>query len=386
MNTLRILAVDDEQGMLEGIERALRHFTVDVPDVEETVAFEIVCASDGPSAVQQIRARPPDLLLLDYKLPGMDGLEVLQQVADLRDSFLTIVITAYASIQTAVAATKQGAYDFLPKPFTPADLKHTVRKAAIRQVLARRARELREQNRRARFEFIRVLGHELKAPLAAASGYLYLMRDRALGSDLAAYDDAVARGLLRLDQMRKLIVDLLDMTRLESGVKQRTLEPVNLVEVAQAALEVVRTEAEQRHLELAIRAPASLVLPADRGELDMLFNNLVSNAVKYNRDGGRVEIAIEPTDAGAVVRVSDTGFGMTPEEVRRLFGEFVRIRNENTRNILGSGLGLSIVRKIVALYGGTVGVDSTPGVGTTFTATLRREAAEPAVPPSGVTP
>ena len=100
---------------------------------------------------------------------------------------------------------------------------------------------------------------------------------------------------------------------------------------------------------------------ADRGEIEMILNNLVSNAVKYNRDGGRVDVTLRP-DAGAVlIAVADTGIGMTAEEAGRLFGEFVRIKNDQTRHILGSGLGLSIVKKLAALYNGEAWVTSEPG-------------------------
>ena len=289
-----------------------------------------------------------------------------------------IMITAYASIETAIAATKRGAYDFLPKPFTPSDLKHAVRKATTRLVLARRARELKEANRRVRFEFIRVLGHELKAPIAAVSGYLYLMRDHTLGTDMTAYDAPVNRSLQRLEQMRKLIMDLLDMTRLESGQKRRELEPVNVTEAARSAIELMSTAAAQRDITLALDAKEEITIHADRGEMDMMFNNLVSNAVKYNRDGGNVNVAVEQVDGQLQIAVSDTGIGMTPEEVERLFGEFVRIKNEQTRNVLGSGLGLSILKRLAQLYDGDVTVESEAGKGSTFTVTLKTLESTPA--------
>jgi signal transduction histidine kinase len=110
----------------------------------------------------------------------------------------------------------------------------------------------------------------------------------------------------------------------------------------------------------------------DRGELEIVLNNLLSNAVKYNRDGGSVTIEIDQDDQSVTLRVADTGIGMTEEEAARLFGDFVRIKNEKTRAILGSGLGLSTVRKLARLYGGDVSVTSRPDVGSTFTVTLKK--------------
>lgn len=372
MTTLKLLAVDDELGMLSGIKRAMENFSVQVTDVGEEAVFEVSTAETGEEAVKLITKSPPDILLLDYKLPGMSGLDVLNQTSAFSPDTLTVMITAYASIETAIAATKRGAYDFLPKPFTPADLRHTVRKATARIMLARRARQLAEEKRQVRFQFISVLGHELKAPIAAVEGYLNLLHDHTLGDDLARYDQMIHRSSLRLGQMRKLIADLLDMTRLESGAKKRSLEPLDLVEVAMHAIEAVRAEAEARKITLELKAPATLRMErADRCEMDMVFNNLLTNAVKYNRDGGRVGVTIEPQGGNMAISVTDTGIGMTPEETSLLFQEFVRIKNEKTRHVLGSGLGLSILKRIVDLYEGTIDVRSQPDEGTTFAITLK---------------
>ena len=111
-------------------------------------------------------------------------------------------------------------------------------------------------------------------------------------------------------------------------------------------------------------------MTADAGEIEMLLNNLLSNAVKYNRDGGRVDVTIARHGSQATIAVADTGIGMTAEEVGRIFGEFVRIKNEQTNHIPGSGLGLSIVKKLAQLYDGEVKVESRPDAGTTFTVVL----------------
>jgi two-component system sensor histidine kinase/response regulator len=372
MITLNVLAVDDEAGMRSGIQRSLASFEVEVPEAQETIQFRVEEASTGEEAVSRIMESAPDILLLDYKLPGISGIDVLNQTVEQQDEMLTIMITAYASIDTAITATRKGAYDFLPKPFTPRDLKHSVRKAAIRVVLARRAKSLAAANRRVRFEFTRILGHELKAPIAAVSGYLYLLRDHILGDDVTAYDDAVGRSLKRLDQMRKLIVDLLDMTRLESGEKVRELEWLNMREVVDSALELVETEAERRGITLVQEGADGIEIWGDRGELDMMLNNLVSNAVKYNREGGSVTVTLAMGDAGLQIEVADTGIGMAPEDVEKLFGEFVRIKTDETRDILGSGLGLSILKRLASLYGGEVSVTSESGQGTTFRMQLRK--------------
>jgi two-component system, sensor histidine kinase and response regulator len=372
-DTLRILVVDDEPGMLAGAKRALSDFTVRLPDVNGEVRFEIDVAGSGEEAMSKIDAGPPHILLLDHKLPGMSGLDVLVALAERKPDMLTIMITAYASLETAVEATKRGAYDFLAKPFTPAELKNVVRKAAGRLVFERQARRLADEKRQVRFQFTSVLAHELKAPLSAIDGYLRIIRDREAGDDQAAYDHMLDRSLVRLEGMNKLIVDLLDLTRIESGVRERKPADLDVAEVARAAVETFAPDAKRRGILINLDAQP-VVMRADRQEVEMIVTNLISNAVKYNGDGGRVDVSVRRDEGDVLVAVRDTGIGMTPQEVARLFGDFVRIKNEKTRGIAGSGLGLSIVRKLAQLYGGDASVESRAGEGSTFTVRLPLDA------------
>jgi two-component system, sensor histidine kinase and response regulator len=370
MDPLRVLVTDDELGMRMGVARALRDFTVQAPDINGDVAFTVEEAGTGEEALERIRQGPPDILLLDYKMPGIGGLEVLDEVVKLNVSTLTIMITAYASIETAVTATKRGAYDFLAKPFTPAELKGTVRKAAVRVILARQARNLEREKRQVRFQFTRVLGHELKAPLNAVEGYLRMIQDGALGNDVAAYRPMVDRSLIRIEGMRKLVADLLDMTHIESGQRTRQLAELDLRDVARSAIETIAPEAAARRIAIALHADGPVSMTADRSEIEMILNNLISNAVKYNRDEGRVDVSLGRANGQVTIRVADTGIGLTAEDAGRLFHEFVRIKNERTADIVGSGLGLSIVKKLATLYGGDTLVAAQPDQGSAFTVVL----------------
>lgn len=370
MELLDVLVVDDEEGMRLAVERTLANHTFHIREAEAEIAFRVKQASCGEDALSLIEQSPPDILLLDHKLPGMTGMDLLEQLGNKASTLLTIMITAYASIETAVRATRQGAYDFLPKPFTPAELKYSLQKAAGRVVLARTARRLEEEKKRVRFEFIRVLGHELKAPLASVESNLMLLRRRTLGENLSAYSELVDRSQLRLEHMRKLITDLLDMTRIESGEKTREFSAFDAADVARRSLELVDSAAKERNISLEVKAPATLPVYADRGEFEMILNNLVSNAVKYNRDNGRVEVAMSRENSHFRLSVSDTGIGLSDAESRKLFTEFTRIKNDKTKKILGSGLGLSIVKRLAELNHGHVSVESSPNVGSTFTVVL----------------
>jgi two-component system sensor histidine kinase/response regulator len=380
MERLRLLVVDDEQPMREGV---IRKFTVSLPYAEDDYGFDLSEAGTGEEALEIIEKTPPDLVLLDYKLPGIKGLDVLDSITQRQLDILTVMITAYASLETAVSATRYGAYDFLAKPFTPEELRTAVQKATKHLVLSRQARKLSQEKRRVRFEFISVLAHELKSPLAAVEGYLRIIQEKSAGDSLAAYETMVGRSLTRLEGMRKMIFDILDLTRIESGQKKRELAECDLREAAQAAIETALPSAQERGVVIELHAPERASLLADRGEMDIIFNNLVSNAVKYNRPNGRVDLTIAADDEQATITCRDTGIGLSETEAQQLFREFVRIKNAKTKNILGSGLGLSTVKKLVTeYYGGDVRVESEPNVGSTFTVILRSppSAPRPAAP------
>ncbi len=370
METLKILVIDDEYGMRHGIERVLKDFTVTVPHTDEAVSFSLDQAETGEEGLEKMEKEAPDILLLDNRLPGISGIEILGLLAERKSDILTIMITAYASIETAIKVTKTGAYDFLAKPFTPDELKNSIRKATEHLLVTRQARRLAMERQQVRFQFISVLAHELKAPLNAVESYLTIIKNRSAGDDEAAYERMISRCLSRIGYMRKMITDLLDLTRIESGQKQRELGMVHVFDIAKNAIDTNAPLAAEMSVRIRLEGDQNVVFRADEEEIEIVLNNLISNAVKYNKRGGEVVVRIETGEGCLSLSVSDTGIGMSEAEASRLFSDFVRIKNEKTRGILGSGLGLSIVKKIVQLYDGTVTVKSEPDVGSTFTVVL----------------
>lgn len=375
--TLQVIMVDDEEALCQGVRRIVEKYHVHVPDVLVDASYRYRYFTTGEDFLVYLsEGGTVDLLLLDLKLPGMGGMDVLDALSETGRDALTIMITAYATFETAVKATKLGAYDFLAKPFTPDELRYAVRKATSQLILSRQARKLAEEKRQVRFNFISVLAHELKAPLNAVEGYLNILATTETDQNLAM----VERSIVRVDGMKKLIADLLDLTRIESGQRERTIRRLDVPELARAAIELFATDTARRDITVELDAPADVELMADAGEVEIVLNNLVSNAVKYNRDGGRVDVRLRRLDDGIEIAVADTGIGLKPEEAAKLFREFTRIKNEHTVKVLGSGLGLSTVRKIATMYEGDARVESEPGVGSTFTVTLRDAPAQPAEP------
>ena len=371
-DVLNVLIIDDEEGMCMGASRALSSTTVFIDDLKIMVGFSSKAVHSYAEYKKDIMDKKYDLILLDYKLPDGSGLDILQEVNEHSKETLVIMMTAYATFETAVQATKLGAYDFLAKPFTPEELRNSVRKAATRFVLAKRAKSFEEEKRKIRFEFISVLSHELKSPINAIDGYLKLLKEGSITAESENYQMVIERSLIRLEGMRKLIFDLLDMTRIESGQKTRHIKSINLIAILNMLIEQNRYEAQQNGITINLFSKEELSMDADQSEIEIILNNLINNAIKYNKPSGTVDITVNDKQNLIEIQVKDSGIGLSREEQDKLFNDFVRIKNSDTIHIQGSGLGLSTIKKITALYEGSINVSSQKGIGSTFQVTLKK--------------
>jgi two-component system sensor histidine kinase/response regulator len=366
MNALKVLVVDDEPGIRAGVSRVLRNYTVGFPFLEEDFSFEMREASTGEEAIQILEKEPVDIVLLDNKLPGIYGIEVLEHIRQQEFDVQVMMITSYASLDLAVKATNNGAYNFVPKPFTPAELKTAMESITKHLFLKRMTQKLAETGKQIRFQFLSVLSHELKSPINAIEGYLRIMQEKQAGNNIDDYQAIIGRSLERIKGMRGLIMDMLDLTRIESGKKQRNICKTDLAEIARMSMQTFEPLAIQKSVSIHLFCDNSFYANADPSEIEIILNNLLSNAIKYNKEKGEVCIRLTETPQDIIIEIEDTGIGMNNEDVEKLFQDFVRIRNTKTKDITGSGLGLSIVKKLVDLNHGTIDVRSTPDQGTRF--------------------
>lgn len=193
-----------------------------------------------------------------------------------------------------------------------------------------------------------------------------------MGDSLDEYASAIERSLQRIDSMRHLIMDLLDFTKVSFERHLEKMQNVNLKELLSMAVVTVSPYAIHKDIQFVTEVRGCESIWADPNDFEIILNNLVSNAVKYNKPGGTVTVTIDCNETEFTLSVADTGIGMNNEEREMLFEEFSRIRNDKTRNISGSGLGLSIVRKVVELYHGVINVESAPDRGSVFTVIIPR--------------
>jgi len=370
MATLKTLIVDDEPGIRSGISRILRNHSVSFPFIEDDFNFELLEAETAERALEILNETNIDIILLDNKLPGMEGIEFLKIISEQKIDVAVMMITSHASLDLAIKATRSGAYNFVPKPFTPVELRAAMESITKHLYLKRMTKQLNEQGKQIRFQFLSVLSHELKSPINAIEGYLRIMKEKQVGENIDNYKSMIDRSMERIKGMRSLIMDMLDLTKIESGKKTQNLQKIDLVEIAQMTIDTMSPLAIQKNVKVNPDFPDKLPYYADASEMEIVFNNLISNAVKYNKDDGKVDFIIRQKNDMIEIIVEDTGIGISEEDQQKLFQEFMRIKNQKTQQISGSGLGLSILKKIVEMYKGTIQVKSKEDVGTRFDITL----------------
>jgi len=366
MPQLKVLVVDDEPGILSGIRIILQNFSVGYPFLEEDYTFKTIESETAEDALKIIEENKPDIILLDNKLPGMDGIDLLELINEWGFGIPVMMITSFASLDLAVRATKNGAYNFVAKPFTPIELKAAMESITKHLFLKRMTQKLNSEEKQIRFQFLSVLSHELKSPLNTVEELQQLILHRQISNELKDYDVIVKRSIDRIKEMRILINDLLDLTKIESGAKNRELQPLDLTIIAHQVIEANSSIAVASRVHIYTNFPENLMFHADKREIEIVFNNLISNAIKYNKQKGSIYFEISETEQLISVIVEDTGIGMTDEEASKVFRDFIRIKNIKTRNIAGSGLGLSICKKIVSLYNGQIQLETKVDKGSKF--------------------
>jgi len=351
-----VLVIDDEEAIRDSCRQVLTKS-----------GFDCHTAIDGIEGLHVAHQVEPDVILLDLMMPGIDGLSVLKQVLETHPNTVCIVITGYATIESAVDAMKRGAFDFLPKPFTPEELRLIVSRGIEQRKLLQETAELRAEKERMKQYFITIVAHELRSPLLLVKQYL----DLIVGGKMGTIDDT-AREMLEgahgtLTGLLDIIADWLELSRISAGDIAGGMEETELWPVLESVVEEMKPFAEGKNVSLRLEPPPdSCAVNAHAKSMAVVFKNLVSNAIKYNRPEGTVTIEGLCVDGNLRVQVRDTGIGIPEKEVPFIFEDFFRVTSSKTADIPGTGLGLSIVKKIVEGHHGTVDVESSENEGTAF--------------------
>jgi two-component system, sensor histidine kinase and response regulator len=355
-----ILVIDDDEIIRLSCEQIL-----------QKSGYKVEAYGNGYQGIERLKQIRPPLLVVDIKMPELDGFEVIKIVRKIDPDLVIVVITGYATIETAVDAMKMGAYDFLPKPFTPNELRLIIDRGFERWRLAKEAKLLRREKEEVERKFVTLVSHQLKGPLGAVKQYLdvllYTCHDQLSGETV----EWISRSQARIAEMISLIQDWLMMAKLDRGVLCDRGASSDIAKIVESVVEEYKQLPSAANIQLVTEiGPGLGLVRGDAVSLNMLVGNLVSNAVKYNRPDGKVRVRAKTDGKYVTVEVHDTGFGIPADFRTHLFEEFYRVKSPETQNIPGTGLGLVICKKIVDELGGSIEVDSKEGEYSIFTVKL----------------
>jgi signal transduction histidine kinase len=375
-----ILVVDDNESARYAKMRVLAH-----------AGFDVREASTGAEALRLIREIKPMVALLDLLLPDLSGLDVCRRIKTDPDTSGTLVLAISAALTDSehrVRGLDSGADGYLVDPISPSELVANVRaqvrvwhrEREIRELIRERDELLREAEAargqaelavRAKDEFLAVVSHELRNPLNAMIGWLRILSQSAIVPP-ETFAKAIAVLSRNVDQQRQLIEDLLDTSRVVTGKLKLEIGPVDLVQVAEEAVEVVRSAAVARGVTLRTSVGAAIgPIAGDAARLSQVVWNLLSNAIKFTSAGGVVTLRLEAGPQSVRLVVSDTGQGIAPEFLPHVFELFQQFDSTSTRRFGGLGLGLALTKRLVDLHGGEIRAESGgEGRGATFTVEL----------------
>jgi two-component system sensor histidine kinase/response regulator len=337
--------------------------------------YRVVPATSGAQALERVRVGPPDLILLDLMMPEMDGLEVCRRLkADpLTQRVPVIFLTASNEMEHLVSGFEAGAVDYVTKPFNPPELLARVRTHLELKHARERLREMNEEKN----EFMGIVAHDLRNPLGAIRGYAEMVLEEMQSvrpsppEDFARAVSEVTQCTTRIhdasQRMAEMVRNLLDANRIERGEMKLSVAPAELKALAASVVESQRSRATAKQQSLALESEAEPVnVLVDQGLMVQVLENLVSNAVKYSPPGKPIFVRLKTNGSAARCEVQDQGPGLSAEDQKRLFGKFARLSAKPTGGEHATGLGLSIVKRMVEAMNGQVWCESEPGKGATF--------------------
>ncbi len=356
-----ILIVDDEEGVQASLVKA---FSLE--------GYEAVGAGSGTQALSLLRRQAFDVLLTDLVMPDLDGLALMDRAQAIAPSILVIMMTGGATVESAVRALKGGAYDYVLKPFTLAEIFHTVRRGLELQHLKQQNLQLSEINRRLqeidqiKSNLLSAITHEFRTPLTVMHGWLDLLLGGNFGSLSGQQRDGVSVVRGSAVRLGRLIANLLAFVESDRGQVTRERVLVSLEDVLRRAAADLGPDCEERGVQL--RWEMSHELPtilADGERLRLVFFNLLENAIKFNEPGGQVVVQAKEDSASAEVAITNTLGDLPAEGTTRLGQPFTQGDMSATRPAGGLGLGLALARSILEAHGGKLTFRSGEGKGAT---------------------
>ena len=477
---IKILVVDDEKSIRDGCHRVLTG-----------KGYDVSTAENGQQALDILTKEAVDIILLDLKMPVMNGEEVLEKSHDQYPDIPVIIITGHGTVDTAVECMKKGAYDFITKPFQIDEFLLTIKRAAEKKNLEQKARQFQEENIRNLYDlnlektrlktiinclangvmvtnrnhevvlhnpalmrlmeisknienpiplksiidnkdfmatlkqiqsneasesefvsqeintgknilraisapalgpdnsivgtvtvledisafkqldemksdFVNMVAHELRSPLVSIRQQNSVLVEGLAGPLQEKQQGFLEKGMKKIDSLLELINDLLDIAKIEAGKAIQHQVPINIGQMISDTVSLMEPRAKEQGITLTYSCHDLKPVMADPKNIEEIFNNLITNAINYSPDGGNVTVSAQGFGEYLEIKVIDTGVGIPPEELPKIFDKFYRVKSPKTRQVMGTGLGLAIVKGVVEAHRGTIDVESVPDKGTTF--------------------
>ena len=381
--SLNVLVVDDEPKIRQLLEQILS---------ARDCAVRV--AADGLEGLAEFKKQPAEVVITDIKMPRLGGLELIRELKHLDPLLNIVVITAYPSIEGAVEAMKQGACDFITKPFDVVQIQAILYRCQQRTGLTRQLRtagegmlKLEELNRRLaelndlKSQFLATLSHEINTPLCLMSEWIYLLSDGALGTLSSDQQHAIDVLIGAYERLHRLLQQLIDLMQGNQVTLRR--QKASIQAMVQEAVATVAPKAAARSIAIATHLPETPIqLEVDRSRCIAALEYLLDNAVKFNHEHGHVDVEVVGTPKAVTVSVRDTGIGIPPEEQEKVFMPFYQVDRKLNRTYEGTGIGLTLARRYVEMHGGSLQLTSKAGTGTTIAVTLLRPAIAMILPAS----
>lgn len=355
----KILIIDDEEIVRDSCQRILQNSN-----------YSIATANNGTEGLILLHAMDPDLVLVDLKMPGLSGFEVLEKIREYDHTIVTIVITGFATVNSAVESMKKGTHDFLPKPFKPDELRLIIKRGLEKRKLVLETIALRKEKEILKEHFAAIISHELKSPLSALQQNLYVLADDLAPLFSDEQKEKVNRLQSRTKDLIKLINTWLRVISVDINNIRKNFTPVSLDVVISKAVENVQLQAVKKDIEIQTpKDEITAMVFGDEGTLVEALGNLVNNAIKFSQMGKKISVEVTEREREILIRIIDQGVGIEKEDMPHLFKDFysgkVKLEGETS-----SGVGLAITKRIIEAHEGSIEVESELGKGSSFTVHL----------------
>lgn len=354
-NKPKIIIIDDEEVVLDSCTLIL-----------EGSDYIVRTAEDGTIGLKLVNELQPDLVFIDLKMPGIQGIDVLEKITETNPTIVAIVITGYATVTSAVEAMKKGAYDFLPKPFTPDEFRLITKRGLERRRLMLETIALRKEKEMLRENFAAIVSHELKSPLGAIQQNLFALNAELSGLLNENQQARFERMKSRIEDLLKLINSWLRVMSIDIGKISESFAPIQLQTVISKSIEIIEPQAVRKDIQVVTSIDESMEpIEGEEVSFQEALVNILGNAVKYTYPGGKILVTAKKINEHHMITITDTGIGIPKEELPYIMVDFFRGKSGKEAED-SHGMGLTISRRIIEAHKGTISVDSKQGEGTTF--------------------